>query len=227
MYNLLVEKSFGIEQIGTVKLQDSGAVLKVYAGCLRANNLPLLEASLWACALRFVETSTDLLGTCGSLSEVSLYREELMSLVEEAERRCFGSSACLQAAHLGWEWEESMGCWLQHDLPPAKKAKRHHELEQRSSERRGRVVAADIQNEVMAGEDHHDYTSTFELSFASLLSNALSKRTKLHAESGQLFPSASRARALPFPHTKIYPSDDTIPTSDDALNLFTYTEIPS
>lgn len=216
MYNLLVEKSFGVNQMPPVKLEDSRAILQVYAECLRANNLLLLEASLWACALRFTETSSDLLGACALRSEINLYREELIVLVDDAERRCF------QAPESGWEWEEWMGCWVQRDLPPAKKAKHRHELQQSASGRHGCDVAkpcplADIKNEVIADEDHHDYASAFELSFTSLISNALSSRTKLHAHSG-------RRTALLSPHTKMYPSDDTIPSSDDALNLFAYTE---
>jgi hypothetical protein len=247
MYNLLVEQSFGIKQTTAVKLQDSRVILRGYARCLRAKGLLLLEASLWACALRFVETSTDLLGPCGSRKEVRQYRGELMDLVDDAERRCFGSgvrSVGSSPCQFGWEWEETMRCWVQRDLPTPKKVKRHHELEMRPAQRSNRVSAmppgpctaiplVSLHNH---RPDDHDYNyadtlSSFELSFTSLISSALSNRTKLHSGqpvSGQLLsPTLTRhcttpARTLPSPY---YPSDDTIPTSDDALNLFAYQEI--
>ncbi|KAJ7251776.1 hypothetical protein B0H12DRAFT_633624 [Mycena haematopus] len=226
MYNALVERIFGIEQTTTTKLQDSRATLQVYADRLRANNLLLLEASLWACALRFAETSADL-GVCALGNEVSLYREELMVLVDDAERRCF------QAPQSGWEWEESMGCWIQSDMPPPKKAKNYHEIGHGcvAKSLSASCPLSDIQNEI-ACEDRRNHASAFELSFTSLISNALSSRTKLHAQplAGQLRRRSSIRRSihrtLLSPHTTSYPSDDTTPTSDDTLNLFAYyTEI--
>ncbi|KAF7362059.1 hypothetical protein MVEN_00551300 [Mycena venus] len=98
-YSLLVRKCLDTKQAAAVKLQDSRTLLQGYAGCLRTNKLLVLEASLWACALRFVETS---IGAYDSQHELSLYREELMDLVECAERRCFGSpSACQNGFSIG------------------------------------------------------------------------------------------------------------------------------
>ncbi|KAJ6497881.1 hypothetical protein C8R45DRAFT_984541 [Mycena sanguinolenta] len=248
IYNLLVEHIFSVKQTTIVKLQESRAILQVYADGLRANNLLLLEASLWACALRFVETDLDGLG-----NEVSLYREELITAVDDAERRCF------QAPQSEWQWEESLGCWTQCDQPPAKKAKHHHEIP-RSSKRRGCIATeslsascplADVKNKVVAGKNRLAYASAHALSFTSLVSHA--HRTKPHTQRRSihrpLLPTPTKIytpdettptsddaldlfaytggfrQRLLSPPTKIYTSDDTAPTSDDALNLFAYTEI--
>ncbi|KAJ7782868.1 hypothetical protein B0H16DRAFT_1494687 [Mycena metata] len=215
MYNHLIEKSFGIRQTTPPKLEEIRDILQAYACCLRAKGLLLLEASLWACALRFTETSKDLLGPCVSREKIARYREELMDLVDDAERRCFGrlgSSPC-QALRPRWEWEKSLGCWAERDLPPTKKAKLHHE------------PCNDIHVHRTYAEDetgHGCPESTFELSFTSLISSTLSRRTKLHPSTPQrmLHPTLTyprgQARTLHF--------EDTIPASEDALNLFAYTE---
>ncbi|KAJ6593696.1 hypothetical protein B0H19DRAFT_31626 [Mycena capillaripes] len=219
IYNLLVEKSFIKET--TVKLQDTRLLLQRYARCLRAKNLLLLEASLWACTLRFVEVSTERFGPCSSRQEVSLYREELMELVDDAERRCFGSSVrsvgsspCRQVR---WEWEESMGCWIQCDLPPAKKAKHYHELGKPSATRSRRLSTKPQCVALPLAAADNGSVSTFELSFTSLVSSAISNRTKLHGHSdyAQLWRPPAR--------TLLLPPEDIIPASEDALDLFAYT----
>ncbi|KAJ6495558.1 hypothetical protein C8R47DRAFT_1115480 [Mycena vitilis] len=207
MYTFLVEQSF-LRQT-PVQLQESRVRLHDYACHLRAKNLLLLEASLWACALRFVETSAHLLGPC---REVGLYRQELMDLVDDAERRCFGSglrvSGCNPAPQPLWEWEDGMGCWVQRDSPCAKKAQCQSRVLHRPSAMMARAHPVDGNS-----------PSIFELSFTSLVSSAISNRTSLHAQSQLVRPSLtapSRTRLPP-------PLEDVTP-SDDALDLFAYSD---
>ncbi|KAJ6558564.1 hypothetical protein DFH09DRAFT_534123 [Mycena vulgaris] len=228
IFNLLIEKSFGVNQSSIGRLQGGRVILQTYASSLRAKNLLLLEASLWACTLRFVETSVEIMGRCAAQKEVGYYREELMDLVEDAEHRCFGSGLrCVRSAPgpqaaEGWRWEEFPGCWVQCHLPASKKAKRHHEDRQRCS----RVVtkppsapsaptALHNVNRAVDNEDYRGLSSSFELSFKSIVSSALSNRTRLHGYSTQ----TSTPTLLPRHN---YTSD--VPASDDALNLFAYAD---
>ncbi|KAJ7124916.1 hypothetical protein C8R44DRAFT_781787 [Mycena epipterygia] len=241
MYNLLVEKSFGIKEASMIaRLQDSKDVLQAYASCLRSENLLLLEASLWACILRFVETSMDFLVQCGTRKDVSLYREELMDLVDDAERRCFGSGLhvvgafpCSEATETGWRWEEIPGCWVECHLPARKKAKHHSKVEHRYSRGFASNPRSSLQN-VNRTVVHHPLPSSLDLSFKSLVSSALSNRTQLHGHSVSRQTSGART---PTPHDRgIEPTllrtcqmrenFDVPAPSDDALDLFAYTEIP-
>ncbi|KAJ7188479.1 hypothetical protein C8R46DRAFT_1054828 [Mycena filopes] len=198
-YSYLVERSFGLEQISLGKLPDIKVTLRAYASCLRAKGLLLLEASLW----------TYLPVPCGSRQAVALYREELMDLVDDAERRCFGrelqGSSPYQALRPRWKWEESLGCWAEHDLPLAKKTQFSHELRPRPDLRVHRRPPLAVRND--------DETEPA----------ALSNRTQLHG-------SASKRTFHPYPRgpsrTLLSPShsEDTIPSSEDALDLFAYTD---
>lgn len=241
-YNLLVEMSFGVKQT----LQDSRIIIQTYSACLRAEDLLILEASLWACVLRFVETSMYVLGYCGARKEISLYREELMDLVENAEHRCFSGRGLPEAAQARWRWEEIPGCWVQCQSPAAKKAKHHHEPEQRPVERRdppftpsrAAIPIPGLHIEDAKAGGHHyapSLTSSFELSFRSLVSSALSNRTKLHGRSGS--SKALFAKPPTVPHRRVVSTllppyevsnvgsereNFDVPASDDALDLFLY-----
>ncbi|KAJ7497120.1 hypothetical protein FB451DRAFT_1210172 [Mycena latifolia] len=235
MYTLLVEQSFGATRTSMGGLQSSRASLQAYASCLRAEHLLLLEASLWACILRFVEASMDFLGRCGTEKAVSLYRDELIDLVADAEHRCFGrglraanSDPCPKATKSAWRWEEIPGCWIQcRDFPPAKKAKHHHKLKESCTRGLSNPVSA-----LHLHEDIHkavDYRGTPSSSFKSIVSSALSNRTKLHGCSQQkLTPrppsciNGSRPTLLR-PSHKSYPLE-IVSASDDALDLFAYEE---
>ncbi|KAJ7502781.1 hypothetical protein B0H11DRAFT_1986304 [Mycena galericulata] len=235
-YNLLVKMSFGVEH----KLQDTMAFFQAYSTCLRAENLLLLDASLWACVLRFVETSMDAMGHCGTRKEVSLYREELMDLVEDAERLCFGNGVqgYPDATEPGWRWEEIPGCWVRSQSPAAKKAKYHHELRQPPLERRDPVLASGAATPCDSlyivgtkADEHHcnrSHTSSFDLTFKSLVSSALSNRTTLNRSvSRESLPAAAlhcSAKSALLPR-HILPEEQenfNVPPSDDALDLFQY-----
>ncbi|KAJ7675103.1 hypothetical protein B0H17DRAFT_1081797 [Mycena rosella] len=201
---------FGVNETSMGRLQDSRVILQTYASCLRAEHLLLLEASLWACILRFVEAS---LGHWGTEKEVGLYREQLIELVEDAEQRCFGLSElrprsldpCSKATEFEWRWEEIPGCWVQCHLPVAKKVKRHHQLED------------DCRHNLCP----HNDSSSFELSFKSLVSSALSNRTKLHGHLKRVPQPDPGRRARP-PLLPPKPTWTTETPSDDALDLFAY-----
>ncbi|KAJ7647504.1 hypothetical protein FB45DRAFT_893610 [Roridomyces roridus] len=167
-YDLLIKASFGIE-----RELDSKAILQAYSARLRAENLLLLESSMWACALRFVDTSMDV-DCCKK--DMRLYREELMDLVEDAERRCFGSGR--QGCPDAWRWEEIAGCWVESASPARKKAR--------------------IQLE----------PSSFENSFKSLVSSAISNRTRLGGRKQAL--AAIRKFRCSEGRDDVSPSDDAL-----------------
>ncbi|KAJ7128879.1 hypothetical protein C8R43DRAFT_931126 [Mycena crocata] len=232
MYHLLVQASM------TSRLQDNRASIQAYACGLRMQGLLLLEASLWACTLRFVETA--IVGH--TQKEVALYREELMDMVDDAERRCFGgrshphtigstphSEIAGRITDSGWRWEEIVGCWIQCHLPPAKKVKHHHEPEHRSVNRcHDGVLTRTRRSSIPSPALRAQHTvmdaqirggpGSFELSFKSLISSALSNRTKLHSVREQETRTVHGA-LLP-PHEV---EGESISASDDALDLFAYT----
>ena len=75
-----------------VKLDDCKETVRAHADALRSYRLLHLEASIWACALRHVELSEGerLVAVSASDKEIGVYRRELISLVDDAENRCFG-----------------------------------------------------------------------------------------------------------------------------------------
>ncbi|KAJ7755705.1 hypothetical protein DFH07DRAFT_821515 [Mycena maculata] len=212
-YNLLVESSFGTKH----KLEDSRRLLQTYSACLQAENLLLLDASLSACVLRFVETMY-FAGHCGARKEVILYREELMDSVEHAESRCFGRR--LNRPEPRWRWEETPGCWHPVYIQDPAFATLHTT-----------TTFDALHDEGMKTDNPHyddSPTSSFELSFKSLVSSALSNRTRLHGRtvSKQAFSIKNSTRFPPHRvvSTLLSPTctNFDIPTSDDALDLFQY-----
>lgn len=103
--------------------EDVMRKLHLYSAPLRSNLLLKLEASLWACALRYVECNYFL--GLSYREEADVLKKQLIEAVDEAEMRCFGSKAlgqtpAVQAYNrdLGqspggeWEWEEMVGGWI-------------------------------------------------------------------------------------------------------------------
>ncbi|KAJ7287355.1 hypothetical protein C8J57DRAFT_1495810 [Mycena rebaudengoi] len=235
-YSLLVEQGLGTNQTSVAKLSHCMDALRGHASSLRAEKLLLLEASLWACALRCVEGATSLLGHRNTQKEVQDCKEELMRAVEEAESRCFGSQpssvesmdSC-RTPGPRWKWEEIPGCWVVCGRSPApKKAKLRHRP--RSSIRplahNSHHVASP--GDIGIEERNGDESYSFELSFRSLVSSALSNRTVLHppppvdSSCPKLPPQLSTGRG----GQQTYPMErkglsEFLP-SDDALDLFAY-----
>ena len=138
----LITKTFA-----TLSLDRGQSKLQSIAVILRLHDLPLLEASMWACALRQTELSTpkSLFGSGNGITEIRQYRDRLIDLVDEAEHRCFGVDALLPdprhkpsgyakgdalgstTSHLNckWEWEAMLRCWVHtgHDHPSVKRRK--------------------------------------------------------------------------------------------------------
>ena len=109
------------------QVQDLRHILQKHASSLRAHRLFQLEASLWACALRYVEDLDEERAAFlhANHRQLENLRGELMVWVEEAERRCFGfeKNGVLplssqsddpdgQDSEPEWVWEEFVGCWV-------------------------------------------------------------------------------------------------------------------
>ena len=96
-----------------------------YAALLRSHSLLRLEASLWACTLRFMEGQSSSEVSC--CKEMTALKSEVIAAVDEVESRCFGSRTPGSSASLSsnrkrtgeeatvpeWEWEDIVGCWTQ------------------------------------------------------------------------------------------------------------------
>ncbi|KAJ6603105.1 hypothetical protein B0H10DRAFT_1957866 [Mycena sp. CBHHK59/15] len=237
MYDLLIEKILETERNLRPNLRDCRNTLQLYASCLRAEGLLILEASLWACALRCVETSVSLSGHSGTRKEIQTYQEELMDLVDDAEDRCFGNQPHSGATtgcsrNPRWKWEEIPGCWVECRLPPPKKAKLRPRPKRRSSghlvvKHPHRVVTTSstatrptASNSGDIRDDTHngDEPNSFERSFKSLVSSVLSRRTILHGSE----PSVSHRLTM----TPRGQKECDLPASDDALDLFACRELP-
>ncbi|KAI6121356.1 hypothetical protein F5141DRAFT_512470 [Pisolithus sp. B1] len=65
--------------------------LRMYSSVLCSRKLLKLDASLWACALRYFERMTENFSQENS-SQLAEYRHKLMDTVDAAERRCFGQT---------------------------------------------------------------------------------------------------------------------------------------
>ena len=95
-----------------------------YTTLLRSHSLLRLEASLWACTLRYMESQSSSAVSC--CKEMTTLKSEVIAAVDEVESRCFGSRtsgssislhrnrkrAGEEAIGLEWEWEDTVGCWI-------------------------------------------------------------------------------------------------------------------
>ena len=136
-YVTLVTKS-----LAKSSLSVGQSKLRSLAMALRLHELLRLESSLWACALRHIEclASEHLFGSRNGIHEIRAYRDSLIELVDDAERRCFGVGSSSSGSHHGlsghakvrgrlnyeWQWEATLGCWVRRDnghTQPKKKRK--------------------------------------------------------------------------------------------------------
>lgn len=121
---------------------------------LRSHRLLHLEASLWACTLHHIEIPDyeRLLSRCNGEARVRKYRHQLIDLVDDAEKRCFGlsindtnknvfpkdTSFLTKVEDCEWSWEPMIGSWVRQtcdDSPPKKRTKLKHDHTPRSSRR--------------------------------------------------------------------------------------------
>ncbi|KAH7915233.1 hypothetical protein BJ138DRAFT_1055388 [Hygrophoropsis aurantiaca] len=108
-----------------------------YSSVLQREGLHSLDASLWACTLRFFETTVD----TKEDPVLEFYRHILIDGVEAAERRCFGPGRAdisplqstlrksnthqRQRPSGEWEWEEMVGCWIRKTPVPKRRRVNH------------------------------------------------------------------------------------------------------
>ncbi|KAK0195220.1 hypothetical protein F5146DRAFT_277074 [Armillaria mellea] len=196
-YEVLVECVF----VSSPNFRHSKAQLQKYSTALHAHNLHQLHASILSCILCHVDR---LLGSlCIEKAEAMAYQQELIELVDDAEKRCFGTE------HNGdghFVWEPILGCWIRsaRDLsPPRKRLKRVYSS-----------VSEESDSTLVCDEWSPADQS---LAFASLLRNAVSSRTILHQ---QISPKKMR-----FSPPSSSPAGQC-PSSDDALDLFVYPTSP-
>ncbi|KAF9467263.1 hypothetical protein BDZ94DRAFT_1318699 [Collybia nuda] len=127
-YNTLVQALFtGLD------LHNGQQALSHIAGVLKSHNLLRLEASMWPCALCYIEIPENERHFIAiySANSFSQYRHQLIENVEDAERRCFGQSAHSlaltptstrkhpintqsggNAMNRRWRWEPMVGVWI-------------------------------------------------------------------------------------------------------------------
>lgn len=103
------------------------------AEALKSHKLLCLEASMWSCALRHIELPENERHfiTIHSADSFNQYRHQLIDIVEDAERRCFGQSVLSltltpnknrkrtgtvvsgeASVNHGWKWEAMVGSWI-------------------------------------------------------------------------------------------------------------------
>ncbi|PBK73712.1 hypothetical protein ARMSODRAFT_952818 [Armillaria solidipes] len=196
-YEVLVEYVF----VSSANFRHSKAQLQEYSIALHAHNLHQLHASILSCILCHVDR---LLGSlCIEKAEAMAYQEELIELVDDAEKRCFGTE---DNGDGHFVWEPIMGCWIRsaRDLsPPRKRLKRVYSS-----------VSEESDSTLVCDEWSPADQS---LAFASLLRNAVSSRTILHQRTSP--------KKIRFSSPLSSPAGQC-PSSDDALNLFVYPTSP-
>lgn len=196
-YEVLVEYVF----VSSPNFRHSTAQLQKYSTALHAHNLHLLHASILSCTLCHVDRLSDSL--CIEKAEAMVYQQELIELVDDVEKRCFGTE---DNGDGHFVWEPILGCWIRsaRDLsPPRKRLKRVYSS-----------VSEESDSTLVC--DEWDPTDQ-SLAFASLLRNAVSSRTILHQ------PTSPKKMRFSPPSSS--PAGQC-PSSDDALNLFVYPTSP-
>ncbi|KAK0437511.1 hypothetical protein EV421DRAFT_1907262 [Armillaria borealis] len=196
-YEVLVEYVF----VSSANFRHSKAQLQEYSIALHAHNLHQLHASILSCILCHVDR---LLGSlCIEKAEAMAYQEELIELVDDTEKRCFGTE---DNGDGHFVWEPIVGCWIRsaRDLsPPRKRLKRVYSS-----------VSEESHSTLVCDEWSPADQS---LAFASLLRNAVSSRTILHQRTSP--------KKIRFSSPLSSPAGQC-PSSDDALNLFVYPTSP-
>ncbi len=99
-YEVLVEYVF----VSHANFRHSKAQLQEYSTALHTHNLHQLHASILSCILCHVDR---LLGSlCIEKAEAMAYQQELIELVDDAEKRCFGTEDNGDG-HFVWETEDN------------------------------------------------------------------------------------------------------------------------
>ncbi|KAJ7594720.1 hypothetical protein C8J56DRAFT_927478 [Mycena floridula] len=201
-YNFFIASTFGAVT-GAETLVECKAQVAQCAKLLRTFGLEQLEASLWACALRHVDTGS--LAICGA-SKVEEYRRELMALVEDAEQRCFGSASDIS--------------YLPSPIPKPIPRLLRPSAVPRAIRSRPSLPAAPLSilnRETRTAPPMPEVTRCHKKQrrTASILSVAFSQRDVLH-------PPKKSTKIPPVPKFDDSESDpeNDIPSSEDCLNLF-------
>ncbi|KAF8629186.1 hypothetical protein AX17_005771 [Amanita inopinata Kibby_2008] len=140
-YNLLMTK-----MLESCELPTFRTTLQSYTATLQSHSLLRLEASLWACALRHVESpeAEQMLSAGGTVDVVREFRVQLIHQVEEAERRCFGNQQAPRhhdpsnrhrrrrssGGNGEWIWDPTFECWFRshdHESTLKKQRVQHHQ----------------------------------------------------------------------------------------------------
>ncbi|KAF5389499.1 hypothetical protein D9757_004359 [Collybiopsis confluens] len=186
--------------------------IEVYASALREHGFLQLEALVWASALREMENESSVRRY--DKSAVYEYRNTLIELVEEAEKRCYGSQEVAKDAPgigepRGWEWDEAFDCWtLTGETQSSLRRKRPYRDKSCSN------IGIKSLNQSQKRRRVMGRTSSFT---SLLLSSALSNRVVLHRENEQGESSdEERTEDLIVDRNMAHPS------SDDCLDLFAY-----
>lgn len=236
-HTLLITTTFSLLGSSPEGLWDCQDQVRQYAQSLRVRNLFRLEASLWACALRQIDAG--LLSVCGR-EAVKAYHSDLMDLVDEAEKRCFGpvddTGEKLPDRHaadsfpkLEWEWEPIVGSYVgksNSHSPSTKRTNQSLSPPGRSSKRARSCSGAPPQKRCRLMRSSSN--------FSSLLSDALSQRIVLHRDHTVRKGSFERDKRHDqsesnWPCGDVYTLGDdpeienndlAVPSSDDFLNLF-------
>jgi hypothetical protein len=240
-YNALISRITASEDLYYLKQS-----IRSYTSVLRSHGLLHHEASLWACALRqievpAVERALTARSDAQSLKELRL---NLIELVEEAEKRCFGRprpsppqqghdirghSRRRKRSSDGsgtWTWDPILGCWHRpyDDRPVLKKRDTRPTrlscpapLKVRKTRRRLSLCSptrTSLENENDDSSTEFENSSQGLTSFATLLCRAISNRTILHPEKEP--PTGDDKSHTCSSPDCVSPLDE----SDDKLDLF-------
>ncbi len=238
-YNALVSRITASEDLHHLKQS-----IRSYTSVLRSHGLLRHEASLWACALRQIEVpaierALTARSDAPSLKELRL---NLIELVEEAEKRCFGRPRPSPPPQQGhdirghsrrrkrssdgsgtWTWDPMFGCWHRpHDDRPVLKKRDTRParlscpapLNVRKTRRRLSLCSP---TRTSLENENDDSSTEFDqglTDFATLLCRAISNRTVLHPEKES--PTSDDKNHTCSSPDYVSPLDE----SDDKLDLF-------
>ncbi|KAF7428419.1 hypothetical protein PC9H_007643 [Pleurotus ostreatus] len=233
----------------TIDLHAFISSVEHYASALTSANLPQLEASLWACAHSYfdrIRPARD----AEVEREAKSIKTKLVSNVERSELRCFTKSPYNPRHSTSfespngrvWKWESSFESWVRRGTPivaPTKKRKVEEETPTKPVTRKFSELG---QHNVLSSSSlpweqplktcNARRKSSAELvpKFRSLLSTALSNRTVLHDKENIVCrpakPTSKPTFAVPAVRVPVAGSPLSspvhAPSSEDALNLFSY-----
>ncbi|KAL4266993.1 hypothetical protein AB1N83_000604 [Pleurotus pulmonarius] len=234
-----------------VDLRTFISAVEQYASALTSANMVRLEASLWACAHSYFDRIRPP-RNAEVEREANIIKTKLVANVERSELRCFTkspynprrSSTSFESPNgRVWKWESSFESWVRRGTPIAPRTKKRKVEEEETPTRpvtrrfsefnqHDSLSTASLYWEQPLKTDNTKRNSSVELAprFRSLLSTALSNRTVLHDKENIVrCPSKLTSKrtfavpAVPIPCYSSPPSSPVhAPSSEDALNLFSY-----